>query len=1261
MNDTKTTLKDNSKPTNKKEKQKKDKNDNKKDKKSEVKSKKDKKHKNKQKIQEGLDDVSIINDNGENKGNLLDSFVDDELRELTKEIKDITKKVINTDNKSKEEEETNQKKEQELKKETDEQNFIPLKDDPRFKDEIKVYDIEKYLELIKDYEVKGNIANKMKFKEIEHDDIINFNDESILQFFKSLNFILSENSKQKLNLLYFCIKHGFHILIPGPTGTGKTYLSEAICNLLKKNMIKYNCSENTKFPNLKFTCQGDKNKFAGIKYIKGPLLKALTTKNTAFLLDEANLAPIEVLQALEAMIDCGYLVYEDKGKLIRIDLPKDFCCILTLNPSKGKFSGTRQELPESFKNKFISIDFPEMRREELYAITEGASKAFGLDKKIDNCQQFIEDFISFHMVWSKNEKIQDDVACLVIRDILAVLNIILQGEDPTETIMHIYGARYIEPIKKEMKELLFKYPSFKHYTENFEKIKEEFPKDCFINKNTLELISTCIFSLKHGRYPIIAGNSGTGKKLLACKLADYFNEYIIEKNNDNYFDSNEEKVNSDVLNVSGGISEKNKSNKNEKQLVYIVYCTKSSKVEDLMGKPRVSNNKNEDLIQWQDGPLIKAVREGRPLILIGIHELQSSVLEYMNDLLDRKYDGKQRFLNNPNNPDEPLIPVHKNFRLICTALLSEINKLSPAFATRMDIKILNDQLEGITENELLSLIRICMNNVKTELNSYEGEIQKRLEDLKEELQINQSMQNLSKINDSNNNILSLSMNKNDEKSRKNSIDSQKSNNSNNSKKSEDSIHSNKSSKKSVNKSQKSNHSDSSVDSKKSKKSKQSDTSKSPKEKNSRKSSISNDIGNSSDDEDNFRKRRKRRKSSSDSDEVNEVNSVGDESDDDIKNDEQKENNIKEEIEFLEDRDKEKLDEKRINEIINNHEILLEIKKYFEIYNNENDIKMNMIYLEKFIRSVILIIYKLNISKEVDNKIMVKLVYDLLFSEQSSVIIDEKIKNYILKEKLNRDPLNKYFFIGISKIENYMISLYLYCAMNIPIYVFGPPGVGKTAGAECLARIRTKIEKLEGNYKKYAFNSATTPSDIFGAETLVEGQVKLIDGPLTESALNGQTFIADEMNLSSNNTMMSLIPIFNNIRNRYVYFPGLQTPIKINPNFWFGAFQNYEGTAGRNATPHELSLKLVRLDYPTVEIEDIKNICIRIRDTIYKNQNSNISDDNILQLAVFMIKLNRRREDGNLASAEAWSIRNLENIINRMAEQQKCEDITYKSI
>lgn len=104
-------------------------------------------------------------------------------------------------------------------------------------------------------------------------------------------------------------------------------------------------------------------------------------------------------------------------------------------------------------------------------------------------------------------------------------------------------------------------------------------------------------------------------------------------------------------------------------------------------------------------------------------------------------------------------------------------------------------------------------------------------------------------------------------------------------------------------------------------------------------------------------------------------------------------------------------------------------------------------------------------------------------------------------------------------------------------MFGPPGVGKTAGAGGLTRIRARNGKLYGDYKKYAFNSSTNHSDIFGAETLMDGQIKLVDGPLIDTALKRQKCIADEMNLSSNYTMMSLIPIFNTIYNRPIYFPG----------------------------------------------------------------------------------------------------------------------------
>ena len=978
------------------------------------------------KKEKNFNNISIINHQEKEKNNPSQNFfINNKKKKLTEKLKDKIekssksnkrffekKKDLNSNKESKSK--NNQKKNINLK-----EDIIILKDNLILNEIEQVSEIEKYLEQIKEYEVKGNKTNELNFKEIEQDDIINFNDESVLNFFKSINFFLSENSKKKLNLLFFCIKHGFNIIISGPTGSGKTYLIEAICNFLKKNLIKYNYVENSKFPNLKFSCEGDNNELERINYIKRPLLKTLTNKNTLFLLDNADLAPIEVLQTLDAMIGCGYLVYEDKGKLVKIDAPKDFCCIFTLNSRKGKFSGTRQELPKSFKNKFISIEFPEMKKEELYAITEGVSKAFELEKIIDNYQQFIDDFISFHMEWSKNEKIQDDAACLVIRDILAVLNIIAKGEDPTETIMNIYGARYTEKIKLEMKEVLYRYYSFKNYKENYDNIKEEFPKSYYINKNTLELISTCIFSLKYGRYPIIAGNSGSGKKFLAFKLADYFNEYIAEKNIES---------NSNIINLSENSNEKSN---NENLTMFIVYCSKYSKVEDFIGKAIISKNKGGDLMQWQDGPLIKAIKKGKPLILIGIHELKPTILEYINELLDIKYDRNKRYLNNPNNPNEPLIEIHNNFRLICTALLSEMNKLSPSFVTRMDLKILNNQLEKITEKELFSLIKTCMNNVKSELSIYEEDKQKKLKELKEELQMSQSRQNLCLINDSSTKSLSFSKNNKTEKSQNSSADS---NNSLHLKKSINSITSNKSKSsfdsdesKKNNKRKNSNNSADSKNSNESKDSKQSNNSKS-----SKKSFVSQDPSqNESEDEfSNFRK--KRRKSSSYSDEKNENNDSDEELDNDIKSEEQYEDIIKEKIEFLENKENENFNENKINEIINNNEIFLEIKKFYEAYNEKKNIKMNMSNLEKFIRSTILMIYKLSISNEVDNKIIIKLVYDLLFSEKPLVTIDDKFKRYILTEKLNHDPLNQYFFIGIPKLENYMISLYLYSIINIPI-------------------------------------------------------------------------------------------------------------------------------------------------------------------------------------------------------------------------------------
>ena len=88
-----------------------------------------------------------------------------------------------------------------------------------------------------------------------------------------------------------------------------------------------------------------------------------------------------------------------------------------------------------------------MRKEELYSIAKGFALTFGVDKKVENFEEFLNDFISFHIEWTRNKEIANFVTNHVIRDILAVLHIIADGENEIKTIMNIYGSRYTKEVK----------------------------------------------------------------------------------------------------------------------------------------------------------------------------------------------------------------------------------------------------------------------------------------------------------------------------------------------------------------------------------------------------------------------------------------------------------------------------------------------------------------------------------------------------------------------------------------------------------------------------------------------------------------------------------------------------------------------------------------------------------------------------------------------------------------------------------------------
>ena len=71
-------------------------------------------------------------------------------------------------------------------------------------------------------------------------------------------------------------------------------------------------------------------------------------------------------------------------------------------------------------------------------------------------KNIIKDIVNFHKEWSKNKIIDDDVQTFTVREIAAVMKALGDGRDPFETMLIIYGARYLKEKKEKMIKILRK-------------------------------------------------------------------------------------------------------------------------------------------------------------------------------------------------------------------------------------------------------------------------------------------------------------------------------------------------------------------------------------------------------------------------------------------------------------------------------------------------------------------------------------------------------------------------------------------------------------------------------------------------------------------------------------------------------------------------------------------------------------------------------------------------------------------------------------
>lgn len=334
-------------------------------------------------------------------------------------------------------------------------------------------------------------------------------------------FVFTENAIARLQKLINYFISATPVLLEGPTGTAKTKSVEVICKVLGIEMIKFSLSAETVIEDLMGRLVNDKNTWGGFTFMPGPFVDAFE-HGKVLLLDEVNLAPPTVLQAIEAALDSGEFSQEIPGTgWRRYKMHENFRLVATQNPNTDKFAAKREELTEKLLSRFQVIEFPAFQIDELKKIAVGianANKFYGTDEQ----RSIIDSVAKFHDSWCKSDLSSSSPQCFTIRELnITILAIANKRASPMDAIMTFYGARYNSLVRDKLRHLLrCEFPSL--YSDiSPPYLPENFPK-CFDNLAIRTAYKYASIALHNGRHLLFVGEKGCGLTTVAHWISSYF-------------------------------------------------------------------------------------------------------------------------------------------------------------------------------------------------------------------------------------------------------------------------------------------------------------------------------------------------------------------------------------------------------------------------------------------------------------------------------------------------------------------------------------------------------------------------------------------------------------------------------------------------------------------------------------------------------------------------------------------------------------------
>ncbi|KAL4801476.1 hypothetical protein BDV18DRAFT_74682 [Aspergillus unguis] len=481
--------------------------------------------------------------------------------------------------------------------------------------------------------------------------------------------------KNLKNLVRASSTRQFPVLLQGPTSAGKTSMIEYLAKVSGNKFVRINNHEHTDLQEYLGSYVSDDD--GTLRYQEGILVEALRN-GYWIVLDELNLAPSDVLEALNRLLDDNRELFIPETQEVVHPHP-NFMLFATQNPA-GLYGG-RKVLSRAFRNRFLELHFDDIPESELeYILKERSQIAPSF------CTRIVSVYRKLSLLRQSNRLFEQKNSFATLRDLfrwalreaddkeqLAINGFMLLAErvrNPHEraavkgVIEEVMRVKIDEEVLYSTSAIDKRAPSLRQLTPGI--VWTRAMRRLFI------LVST---ALQNNEPVLLVGETGCGKTQLCQAVSDAYQKQLHIVNAHVNLETGdligaqrpvrnraaiEDTVLSDLRML---FQDDAKSLEDLKQAFSSLGPDQRQECDpELLRRVDKSLARLNALFEWTDGSLITAMKSGQFFLLDEISLADDSVLERLNSVLE----PQRSILLAEKGPIDSMVVADAGFQFLST-------------------------------------------------------------------------------------------------------------------------------------------------------------------------------------------------------------------------------------------------------------------------------------------------------------------------------------------------------------------------------------------------------------------------------------------------------------------------------------------------------------------------------------------------------------------------------------------------------------------